>query len=771
MTRRSPNQHSSPTNPDIDDSKMSSSTNAVFDSTGTRADGTIFEESTKAGSPLTEAEMLLGALRNVIISFIRPADGEHKQDANQDVLGTDGEEFLDALQKFMLSFLRSQQGPKGGIEVELEEEGISMSETESEGTADDDLSPNDVTDVASEMELSPDRSAPEENASDEGLRSILSYNNEPPIDISNAESEVTLDENLSDKDAADVAPSTDSPPDRSVVEDNMRLFPSPAPLGSVVSFEASPSNSDTEIAERRKLPFIEKALHALREHVFNTMPIRLLRFKPDGSKLQITLIERGEIYAHIASNLVRSTNFLQLYREIGRKRLEHRRLSRRPVDEAELMKLSIGKYCKYAILSHTWLRGELREVTYEDWIRGEFDPQQPGYRKLVNFCKIAWKEYEVAFGWMDTICINKDSSTELDESIRSMYKWYEGAHVCITYLADTVTLSNMPKDTWFTRGWTLQELFAPSNIKFYNADWDKFVDSLESDKDNSIIMKKIEEVTTITAGELKLAQHMFNIPISRRMQMAAERQVTREEDSAYSLMGIFNVSIATAYGEGGERAFSRLLQAVLNSTSYGIADIFNWAGPRHSQLSTLLPSSLQRYLDRSSPLGPRYIKAKPVEPIMLTHLGLRITILLMPAISIEHAARAPWRDYHAIADISYHPDSIMFRDDTDVCKSYSVLDATTDRISHNNTWNNTKQLALGVLNIGGGHDKAIRVPRHCLAVAVTCILDRLKKVATKAPVTFRLNSIGDPDTSWNDFYLIERAELESHGMKLGTLVL
>ncbi|KAF8196401.1 hypothetical protein BJ912DRAFT_1081429, partial [Pholiota molesta] len=347
------------------------------------------------------------------------------------------------------------------------------------------------------------------------------------------------------------------------------------------------------------------------------MPIRLLCFKPIRSKLQITLIERGEIFAHI----VHGNDFPSVFDKIAAGL----------ASEQMVLDSLIAKYARYAILSHTWLRGNSREVTYGDWIRREFDPEQLGYRKLVNFCRTAWKDYGVAFGWMDTICINKDSSAELDESIRSMYKWYQRAHVCITYLADTMTLSDMPQDTWFTRGWTLQELLAPSNIKFYNADWDKFVSSAESDKNNSIIAVTIAEATTITAYELK--QRLRNIPISRRMQMAAKRQVTREEDSAYSLMGIFDVSIATNYGEGAKRAFSRLLQAVLNSTPDGIADIFNWAGPDHSQsqLSSLLPSSLQGYLNRSSSIGLKDTERRevPVEPIMLTHLGLRITILLM----------------------------------------------------------------------------------------------------------------------------------------------
>lgn len=428
----------------------------------------------------------------------------------------------------------------------------------------------------------------------------------------------------------------------------------------------------------------------------------------------------------------------------------------------------ISKYSRYAILSHTWLRGSAREVTYGDWIRGEIDAQQPGYRKLVNFCRTAWTDYGVAFGWMDTICINKDSSAELDESIRSMYKWYEGAHPCITYLAETVNLSDMHNDSWFTRGWTLQELLAPSEIRFYNVHWNKLVESDKNNKKNPIILKQIEEATTITVRELQ-PDKLLSIPISRRMQMAAKRQVTREEDSAYSLMGIFNVSIPTAYGEGSRRAFYRLLQEILNSTSYRITDIFNWAGFDFSGISSLLPSSLQAYLHRSSSLT---IWSKPIEPIMLTHFGLRITILLMPAISIHSPTQSrcePFGDYHAIADIAIHPDYFKYWNTSKVVRgSYSVLDA---RISNENGWNQEKnwfQLTLGVLNFGDGADGKITVPTHCLAVALKSDYIVGPKVPTEAPITFTLNRRLEGEYG---HYYIERSELESHGMKLATIVL
>ncbi|KAF9483349.1 hypothetical protein BDN70DRAFT_778243, partial [Pholiota conissans] len=125
----------------------------------------------------------------------------------------------------------------------------------------------------------------------------------------------------------------------------------------------------------------------------------------------------------------------------------------------------------YAILSHTWLQSS-SEVTYNNWKNGDdLDLSHEGYRKLVNFCRIAEAEYDVTFGWMDTVCIDKSSSSELDESIRSMYKWYEHAEICITYLADTSSINDMATDRWFTRGWTLQELIAPKRLNFYSRDW------------------------------------------------------------------------------------------------------------------------------------------------------------------------------------------------------------------------------------------------------------------------------------------------------------
>ncbi|KAF9474724.1 hypothetical protein BDN70DRAFT_915217 [Pholiota conissans] len=314
----------------------------------------------------------------------------------------------------------------------------------------------------------------------------------------------------------------------------------------------------------------EKVLRGLREHVFNRMPIRLLCFIPKASHLEISLIERGAIYAHLVSIMQANIHKLGLDDQDWI-----------PENNPQKVKLVVKTVCQYAILSHTWLREAPGEITYGDWNDQNFDESSPGYQKLVNFCKLAWLKHRLTLGWMDTICINKESSSELDESIRSMFKWYQESAVCIAYLAESQFIPDIHRDRWFTRGWTLQELIAPRVIKFCNLDWEYFnADTTVTDRYSyaypgigAQIINQISKATTITAKEFN--SYFFQLPLSRRMQLAASREVTREEDTAYSLMGIFEVSISTAYGEGGERAFSRLLEAVFESTFIGMLDLFN----------------------------------------------------------------------------------------------------------------------------------------------------------------------------------------------------
>ncbi|KAF9479691.1 hypothetical protein BDN70DRAFT_921104 [Pholiota conissans] len=332
--------------------------------------------------------------------------------------------------------------------------------------------------------------------------------------------------------------------------------------------------------------FREKLMNELQEHVSNKMPIRLLLIEPHAFYLQISLIERGAIYAHLA-DIVKAlpVPFNSTYHS------QH-------IMDNELIESTIKSYARYAILSHKWLRGTPGEITYDHWNKGLLDPESAGYQKLAGFCSTAWKDYGITLAWMDTVCINKDSSSELDESIRSMYAWYERADICIVYLSETQTIPQIMDDTWFTRGWTLQELLAPKALKFYSMKWTRLAQDWPNDKTNLEILYFVEYATKITPFELKHDTSNFRVSMSRGMQWAASRKVTREEDMAYALMGIFNVSISIAYGEGADRAFLRLLEEIIKTAPSGALDLFNWAGEsnRRTFNTSLLPSSPKYYI-------------------------------------------------------------------------------------------------------------------------------------------------------------------------------
>lgn len=90
-----------------------------------------------------------------------------------------------------------------------------------------------------------------------------------------------------------------------------------------------------------------------------------------------------------------------------------------------------GKYPNYAILSHTWGRGE---ISYED-MKNRIGKNKEGYAKIIDCCKLALAE-GYSYVWIDTCCIDKDSSADLSEAINSMFAWYKDSAVCYAYLED-----------------------------------------------------------------------------------------------------------------------------------------------------------------------------------------------------------------------------------------------------------------------------------------------------------------------------------------------
>jgi hypothetical protein len=220
----------------------------------------------------------------------------------------------------------------------------------------------------------------------------------------------------------------------------------------------------------------------------------------------------------------------------------------------------------YAILSHTW--GE-EEVALQD-LQSKSCESKTGYDKIEKCCQAASADgFEDV--WIDTCCIDKTSSSELSEVINSMFRWYRDYEVCYVILSDVdgnstpAEIWQLFKSRWFTRGWTLQELVAPSSLTFFNKNWEDIGTKIS-------LQPSITKITGIPKGML-LGNGLWRFSVAQIMSWASRRRTTTVEDIAYCLMGIFGVNMPMLYGEG-DNAFLRLQEEIIKT--FNDHSIFAW---------------------------------------------------------------------------------------------------------------------------------------------------------------------------------------------------
>jgi hypothetical protein len=220
---------------------------------------------------------------------------------------------------------------------------------------------------------------------------------------------------------------------------------------------------------------------------------------------------------------------------------------------------------QYAVLSHTW-GADGEEVTFKDFTEGDIEGKA-GYRKLV-FCSKQAARDGIQHFWIDTCCIDKSSSAELNEAINSMFHWYRRASKCYVYLCDVPRPEHSTcisqslagweaafrRSRWFTRGWTLQELIAPELVEFFAQDGSYLGSKIT-------LEQPIHEITGI-GSEVLRGGPLADVEVEERLSWARHRETKRPEDKAYSLCGMFNIRMSLFYGEGRDEAFNRLRRKI-----------------------------------------------------------------------------------------------------------------------------------------------------------------------------------------------------------------
>lgn len=282
---------------------------------------------------------------------------------------------------------------------------------------------------------------------------------------------------------------------------------------------------------------------------------------------------------------------------------------------------------KYAVLSHRWQEPS-QELSYHDFLACR-KHDTSGWAKIEECCRIALYE-DLQYCWIDTCCINKESSSEESRSINSMFVWYAKSTRGFVYLYDVhcETLSTaedkaeFAASRWFTRGWTLQELIAPPKLTFYNSQWEVL-------GDKSDLCELLTKITNIPIDVLRSERSHLTCSVAQRMYWAAGRTTTVVEDQAYSLMGLFDVNMPLIYGEG-DKAFMRLQEEIIQRSTD--QTIFAWSddtiekgvlAPSPACFNTEFSSGLREVAD--------YFPDDPAsDSFSLGNAGLLIAFVLIP---------------------------------------------------------------------------------------------------------------------------------------------
>ncbi|XEU97654.1 hypothetical protein FSHL1_002940 [Fusarium sambucinum] len=287
----------------------------------------------------------------------------------------------------------------------------------------------------------------------------------------------------------------------------------------------------------------------------------------------------------------------------------------------------------YAILSHTWSDDELSFQDIMSLRTGTHLIGRTGWSKVHNACRLALS-LELRYIWIDTCCIDKSSSAELQEAINSMFRWYELADICFAYLSDVsasedpeIAGSSFRRSRWFKRGWTLQELIAPTKFVFYGKDWEEIYM-------RQSIADVVEDITGIRKLFLsdarrrgKIGKALATASVAEKMSWMDQRETTRPEDLAYCLLGIFDINMSMLYGEG-PKAFQRLQEEIMKKSddstllSWDYEDSYTCWDFEEDSLLAPNPSSFRGCRD----LEPSYLEGFNAASFSMNQRGLQMEV-------------------------------------------------------------------------------------------------------------------------------------------------
>ncbi|KAI6015000.1 hypothetical protein F5J12DRAFT_911546 [Pisolithus orientalis] len=278
------------------------------------------------------------------------------------------------------------------------------------------------------------------------------------------------------------------------------------------------------------------------------------------------------------------------------------------IDKEKILRAVAG-FFGYVVFSHVW---EGTEPSFQDVnaVKSVWNlPDTPQNEKLRNFCKET-QRLGYNWAWSDTCCIDKSTSSILNQSLTSMYKWYADSAATLVFLAGVAHPSkpgDLTHSLWMTRAWTLQELLSPKVIFFYDSEWKPYIgDTGANHKESPEIMQELADAIKIPHGTI-VTFSPDDLGVREKLRLASLRNATVEEDVAYSLIGIFKSDIRPHYGERAD-ALGHLLEEIVARS--GEVTVLAWSG-KPSSYNSCLPASLSVY--SQTPYSPPSLEGEEME--------------------------------------------------------------------------------------------------------------------------------------------------------------
>jgi len=269
---------------------------------------------------------------------------------------------------------------------------------------------------------------------------------------------------------------------------------------------------------------------------------------------------------------------------------------------------------------------------------------------------------------------------------------------------------------WFTRGWTLQELLAPTHLKFYNLWWGLLG---RVDKKGGTILQSISlaeaksldkllvKITRIPEEYIEGSASLNLASVATKMSWASARQTTRTEDIAYYLLSRFDVAIPMLYGEG-TKAFVRLQEEIMKNEDD--QTIFAWGYGSCSMVGGGATSFFAKSPDdfaSCNKLEPFFLASTKPSHYVTTNKGLHIEMALLKLITGEfvgrincldatdsnlHCLAIPLLEVGGLEDVYYRPSALALQK----CRSSWFRGIDPKPIYINRTVSNFRYWAVGI---------------------------------------------------------------------------